>query len=58
MVGWVADGLPVRGEEMGNLMVVASTATACSGRLMVFDGGDGDCGRYEEPPVTEIKCLI
>ena len=55
VVGWETDGLLVGGEEMGNLMVVAWTATACSGRLMVFDGGDWDCGRDDDPPVTEIK---
>ena len=54
VVGWEGAGLPVGREEMGNLMVFASTATACSGRLMVFDGGDGDCGQDEEPPVTQI----
>jgi hypothetical protein len=58
VVGWAADGLLVGGEEMRNLIVVAWTATACSGRLKVSDGGDGDCGRDEEPPATEIKCLI
>ena len=55
VVGRVGDGLLVGLDEIGNLMVVAWTATACSGRLMVLDGGDGDCGRDEEPPVTEIK---
>ena len=58
VVGWEADGLHVGREEMGNLMVVAWTATACSGRLMVFDGGGWDCGRDEEPPATEKRCLI
>jgi hypothetical protein len=56
VVGWAADGLPVGGEEIGNLMVVAWTA--CSGRLMVFVGGSGDCGRDEEPPATEIKNVL
>ena len=58
VVGWEGAGLPVGREEMGNLMVVASTTTACSGRLMVFDGGGWDCGRDEEPPATEKRCLI
>jgi hypothetical protein len=55
VVGWAADGLLVGREVIGNLMVVAWIATACSGRLMVFDGGDWDCGRDDEPPVTGIK---
>ena len=58
VVGWTADGLPVGREEIGNLIVVAWTDTASSGRLMIFDGGGGDPGRDDEPPATEIRSLI
>ena len=56
--GWAVDGLLFGRDEMGNLMVLAWTDIACSGRLMVFDGEGGDCGRDDAAPATWIKCVI
>ena len=58
VVGWVVDGLLVGREEIWNLMVLAWTDIASSGRLMVFDGPGGDCGRDDVAPATGIKCVI